>query len=250
MSPMNHSERTGLPSQGGGFKRSSSERATRQCVSMSFHTIYLSLIIRPESPRQSPLKDTVLRSDTSVPPAGSPPPSYEPIPFPSRRVEPIPPSDIPNHSSASLPPIPAPSDDYSWEWGGFPQRSPIGMQYPAPAPLKILDGTPADDLATASKPDEFHRSKSLPPEFELDFSDGPPSTSPPEAEQLRGLEPLSDVETDYGHGPSSPSQEEYKSWVRWWRRDRRLPGGVDIRVERPPSKHAATTPLPSVSCVL
>ncbi len=242
MSPLSHSERTGLPSQGGDFERSWSERATRQCVSMSFQAIYLSLILRPEAPRQSPLKDTVLISDTSVPPAGVPLPSHEPIPFPSLRGTSDPPSDIPNHSSA-------PSDDYSWEWGGFPQRSPIGMQYPAPTPLKTLDGTPADDLATASKPDEFHRSKSLPPEFELDFSDEPPSTSPPGAEQLRGLEPLSDVETDFAHGPSSPSQE-YRSWVRWWRRDRRLPSGVDVRVERPPLKNAASTPFPSVSCVL
>ncbi|KAH8990604.1 Lipin/Ned1/Smp2-domain-containing protein [Lactarius akahatsu] len=118
------------------------------------------------------------------------------------------------------------------------------MQYPAPALLKTSDGTLVDDLATASKHDEFHRSKSLPPEFELDFSDEPPSTSPAEAEQIRGLEPLSDVETDFSHGPSSPSQE-YKSWVRWWRRDRRLPGGVDVRVERSHLKNAASTPLAS-----
>ncbi|KAI9463544.1 LNS2-domain-containing protein [Lactarius psammicola] len=187
--------------------------------------------------RQSPLKVTILISDTSVPPAGVPPPFHEPIPFPSLRRTSVPPSDIPNHSSA-------PSDDYSWEWGGFPQRSPIGMQYPAPAPLKTLDGTPADDLATGSKTDDFHRSKSLPPEFELDFSDEPPSTSPPEAEQIRELDPLLDVETDFGHGQSSSSQE-YRSWVRWWRRDRRLPGGADVRVERPPLKNAASTPLPS-----
>lgn len=163
----------------------------------------------------------------------TPPPSHEPIPFPSLRVTSVPPSDIPNHPSA-------PSDDYSWEWGGFPQRSPIGMQYPVPTPLQALDGTLADDLVTASKLDDFHRSKSLPPEFELEFSDELPSTSLPEAEHLRQLEPLSDLETDYSHGPSSPSQE-YRSWVRWWRRDRRLPSGV----ERPPLKAVASTPLPS-----
>ncbi|KAH9001995.1 LNS2-domain-containing protein [Lactarius hatsudake] len=190
------------------------------------------------TPRQSPLKDTVLISDTLVPIAGIPPTSREPIPFPSLRP------DIPIRSSAPLPSTSTPTDDYSWEWGGFPQRSPIGMQYPAPALLKTLDGTPVDDLATASKHDEFHRSKSLPPEFELDFSDEPPSTSPAEAEQIRGLEPLSDVETDFSHGPSSPSQE-YRSWVRWWRRDRRLPGGVDVRVERSHLKNAASTPLAS-----
>ncbi|KAH9176429.1 Lipin/Ned1/Smp2-domain-containing protein [Lactarius sanguifluus] len=144
---------------------------------------------------------------------------------------------IPIRSSAPLPSTSTPTDDYSWEWGGFPQRSPIGMQYPAPALLKTLDGTPVDDLATASKHDEFHRSKSLPPEFELDFSDEPPCTSPAEAEQIRGSEPLSDVETDFSHGPSSPSQE-YRSWVRWWRR-------VDVRVERSHLKNAASTPLPS-----
>ncbi|KAN0129760.1 LNS2 (Lipin/Ned1/Smp2) domain containing protein [Lactarius tabidus] len=151
--------------------------------------------------------------------AVTPAPSHEPIPFPSLRVTSVPPSDISNHPSA-------PSDDYSWEWGGFPQRSPIGMQYPVPTPLQALDGTSADDLVTASELDDFHRSKSLPPEFELEFSDELPSTSLPEAEHLRQLEPLSDVEADYSHGPSSPSQE-YRSWVRWWRRDRRLPRGVD-----------------------
>ena len=122
------------------------------------------------------------------------------------------------------------------------------MQYSVPNPLQTLEGTPVDDLATASNIDDFHRSKSLPPEFELEFSDDLPSTSLPEDEQLRRLEPLSDVETDYSHGPSSPSQE-YRSWVRWWRRDRRLPSGVDVRVERPPLKAAASTPLPSVSSV-
>jgi hypothetical protein len=122
------------------------------------------------------------------------------------------------------------------------------MQYQVPTPLQTLDSNSADDLAMANKLDDFHRSKSLPPEFELEFTDELPSTSPPEAEQLRQLEPLLDGETDYGHGPSSPSQE-YKSWVRWWRRDRRLPNGVDVRVERPPLKTVASTVLSSVSCV-
>ncbi|KAI9437755.1 Lipin/Ned1/Smp2-domain-containing protein, partial [Lactarius indigo] len=39
-------------------------------------------------------------------------------------------------------------DDYSWEWGGFPQRSSIGMQYPAPTPRKTLDGTPVMQRAS------------------------------------------------------------------------------------------------------
>ncbi|KAF8274415.1 Lipin/Ned1/Smp2-domain-containing protein [Lactarius quietus] len=104
-------------------------------------------------------------------------------------------------------PLSCSTDDYSWEWGRFPQRSPINMQYPVPIPLQTLDGTSTDDLAMANKLDDFHRSKSLPPEFELEFSDELPSTSPPEVEQLRQLEPLLDGETDYGHGPSSPSQD-------------------------------------------
>jgi hypothetical protein len=216
------------------------KRASDKAVRVYVLPDSLSLILRLETSRQSPLpsKNTVLISDTCSPPAVTPPPSHEPIPFPSLRVTSVPPSDIPNHPSA-------PSDDYSWEWGGFPQRSPIGMQYPVPTPLQALDGTLADDLVTASKLDDFHRSKSLPPEFELEFSDELPSTSLPEAEHLRQLEPLSDLETDYSHGPSSPSQE-YRSWVRWWRRDRRLPSGV----ERPPLKAVASTPLPSVSCVM
>ena len=123
------------------------------------------------------------------------------------------------------------------------------MPYPVPNPLQTLDGTLADDLATGSKLDDFHRSKSLPPEFELEFSADPSSVSPPEAEQLRRLEPLLDVETDLGHRPSSASQE-YRSWVRWWRRDRRLPSSVDVRVERSPSKAVASTPLASVSHAL
>jgi len=180
-----------------------------------------------------------LLSDTPVSLAGVSSPSHEPIPFPSLRVTSVPPSDIPNHSA----------DDYSWEWGGFPQRSPMAMQYPAPALLNTLGGIPTDDSAIESEHDEFHRSRSLPPEFELDYSDSPLSSSPPEAEQLRGLEPLSDVETDYGQAPSSSSQE-YRSWVRWWRRDRRVPSGVDARVERAPLKNAASMPLSSVSCVL
>lgn len=219
------------------------KRASNKAVRVYVLLDNIFLILHPETSRQSPLplKNADLISDTCSPPAGTPPPSHEPIPFPSLRVTSVPPSDIPSHPSA-------PSDDYSWEWGGFPQRSPIGMQYPVPTPLQTLDGAPADDLATASKLDDF-RSKSLPPEFELEFSDELPSTLLSEDEQLRRLEPLSDVETDYSHGPSSPSQE-YRSWVRWWRRDRRLPSGVDVRVERLPLKAAASTPLPSVSCVL
>ena len=184
----------------------------------------------PSSIASVTLEGHYLISNTFVPLAGIPQASQEPIPFPSLRVESAPP-------------------DYSWEWGGFPQRSPVGTQYPVPTPLQTLDGALADDLATDSKVDDFHRSQSLHPEFGLEFSDEPPSTLPPEADQLHQLESLSDVETEYGHGPSSPSQE-YRSWVRWWRRDRRLPSGVDIRVERPPLKTAATIPLPSVSCIL
>lgn len=123
------------------------------------------------------------------------------------------------------------------------------MQHPThsgTAPLKSVHGTEHDEQLVVSEPGEFQRSKSLPPELELDASDGVPSTSLQSNEQLNGQEPLSDVEIGFDHD-SGMSNQERRSWVRWWRRDSRHPRSIDVR---PSLKSAATTPLPSVSCIL
>ncbi|KAI0253971.1 Lipin/Ned1/Smp2-domain-containing protein [Lactifluus subvellereus] len=194
---------------------------------------------------------TVYASDTSLklpnpPPSGPSSPSHEPIPFPSLRAPSALPPDALPHSSDTLPQTSAPSDDYSWEWGGFPQRSQVHMQYATlqdPGPPEIVDGGESDGQLPASQPEEFQRSQSLPPEFELDLPEEAASSSLRASEQLPGQEPLSDVETGYDHGLRTSGRER-RSWVRWWRRDSRHPQSVDVRIERPPVRSAASTPLP------
>ncbi|KAH9998460.1 Lipin/Ned1/Smp2-domain-containing protein [Russula compacta] len=195
-------------------------------------------------------RTTVSTLDTSpgrpyTPPLHPALPSHEPIPFPSLR----PPSALSpdlahHHSSVSPPRSSATPDEYSWEWGEFPQRSQIQMQHPThsgTASLKSVHGTEPDEQLVVSEPGEFQRSKSLPPELELDASEGVPSTSLQSNEQLNGHEPLSDVETGFDHD-SRMSSRERRSWVRWWRRDSGHPRSVDVR---PSLKSAASTPLPS-----
>jgi hypothetical protein len=195
---------------------------------------------------------TIYASDASNHSLSGPPsPSHEPIPFPSLRApSPLPP-DAPHHSSDTLPPTSAPSDDYSWEWGGFPQRSQVHVQYATlqgPCPPEIVNGAESDEQLSVSQPEEFQRSKSLPPEFELDLPEEAAS-SLQTSEQLPGQEPVSDIETGYDHGLRTSGRER-RSWVRWWRRDSRHPQSVDVRIERPPVRSAASTPLPIVSRVL
>jgi hypothetical protein len=121
------------------------------------------------------------------------------------------------------------------------------VQYPTlsgTAPLKTVHGTEADELLVASQPEGFQRSKSLPPEFELDITEEAPSTSLQLNEQLSGQEPLSDVETGFDHD-SGMSGRERRSWVRWWRRESRH-SRIDMHFDRTHPKSVAGTPLPSV----
>ena len=191
--------------------------------------------------------------DTSLSPLdtqSSTPLSPSPIPFPSLHEPANFPSGTPPHPSdtASLPS--APSDDYSWEWGGFPQRSPLHIQYPnfpSPGQPKSADTVEHDEqLPAAGQSEEFQRSKSLPPEFELNLSEEASSPALQTSKQLLGQELLSDVETGYGRGMRTSSRER-RSWVRWWRRDSRHPQSVDVDNERPSLRNAASIPLPTVS---
>lgn len=117
------------------------------------------------------------------------------------------------------------------------------------APLKTMHGMEIDEQLESSQPGEFQRSKSLPPEFELDVTEGVPSTSLQLNEQPSGQELLSDVETGFDHDSGMLGRES-RSWARWWRRDNRHARRADMRSERPPLQSAASAPLPSVSCIL
>lgn len=124
------------------------------------------------------------------------------------------------------------------------------MEFPTlsdTAPLNP-DGPELDGQLPASQPTEFQRSKSLPPEFEHDVSEGVPSTSLQSDEQPNGQEPLSDVEIGFDKD-SGMSGRERRSWVRWWRRDSRHPRSVNVRLDRPPLKSAVSMSSPSVSCI-
>ena len=172
-------------------------------------------------------------------------PSHKPIPFPILH----PPSglspDHPHHTPISLPRSSATSDEYSWEWGGFPQRSQIHMEdtHSDTAPLETACGTEADEQLVVSQSGEFQRSKSLPPELERDLTEEVPLISLQSNEELNEQEMLSDVETGFDHDPMLG--RERGSWTRWWRRDNR----VDVRSDRPPLRSAASAPLANVSFI-
>jgi hypothetical protein len=178
-------------------------------------------------------------------------PSHKPIPFPSLHPPSASLPSPPHHTSVALPQSSATPDEYSWEWGGFPQRSQIRIDYDfsGTAPLTTAHGMETDVQLVVSQPEEFQRSKSLPPEFELALTEGVPSTSLLSDEQLNGQELLSDVETGFDHDPSMLGRE-YRSWARWWRRDNRHPRRVDVNSERPPLQSVMSAPLPSVSSIL
>ena len=215
----------------------------------------LFVTVRIDGSQRSDLRDqnnTVSTSDT-VPGLPDAHPfqnatlSHEPIPFPSLRPSSVLASDSPHSSSLLLRSSPM-SDEYSWEWGGFPQRSQIRMEHPTlsdTAPLNV-HSSEVDEQLLVSQPGEFQRSKSLPPEFELDISEGVSSISL-QSDELNGQEPMSDVETGFDND-SSMSGRERRSWVRWWRRDGKHPRS-DVRLERLPLKSSLSTPLPSVSCI-
>ena len=172
-------------------------------------------------------------------------PSPEPIPFPSLHTSSALSSDHPHHISVSLPHSSATSDEYSWEWGGFPQRSQINMEDTDSGIAS--HGTETDEQLIVSQSGEFHRSKSLPPELECDLTEELPSISLQPNEQLNEQELLSDVETGFDH--DLMLGRERRSWARWWRRDNRHTRRVDGRSDRPHLQSAASTPLTSVSFV-
>jgi len=176
-------------------------------------------------------------------------PSPKPIPFPSLYPPSVLSPDHPHHTSVPLPRSSATSDEYSWEWGGFPQRSPIHMEdtHSGPAPLKTAHGTEVDELLVVGQSGDFQRSKSLPPELEHNLTEEVPSISLQSNEQLNEQELLSDVETGFDHDPGMLGQER-RSWARWWRRGNRHMRRVDGRSDRPLLQSAASAPLPSVSC--
>lgn len=158
-------------------------------------------------------------------------PSHKPVLFPSLHPSP----DHPHHTSVSLPRSSDTSDEYSWEWGGFPQRSQIHMEDTHSGTA----GTETDEQLVVSQPGEFQRSKSLPPELERDLAEEVPSISLQSDEQLNEQELLSDVETGFDHDPMLG--RERGSWTRWWRRDNRVDGRS--------LQSAASVPLPTVSFV-
>jgi hypothetical protein len=90
--------------------------------------------------------------------------------------------------------------------------------------MKTERSTETDEQLVVSQMGEFQRSKSLPPEFELDVTGGVASTSLQSNEQ----ELLSDVETGFDHDSGMLGRES-RSWARWWRRDDRHARRVDIR---------------------
>jgi hypothetical protein len=178
-------------------------------------------------------------------------PSHEAIPFPSLRAPSALPSDASHHCLDPAPATSAPPDDYSWEWGGFPQRSQVHMPYPTHPrrQSKTNNSAEADEQLPANQPEESARSKSLPPEFQPNLPEAALSPTLHASEQLPQHEPLSDVETGYDRGLRTSGRER-RSWVRWWRRDSRHPRSVDVGMERPSLRSAASTPLPTVSCGL
>ncbi len=175
-------------------------------------------------------------------------PSHKPIPFPSLHPHSTLSPDHPHHTSVSLPRSSVTSDEYSWEWGGFPQRSQIHMEdtYSGTASVKTAHRTETDEQFVVSQSGEFQRSKSLPPELEDGLTEEVPSISLQSNEQLSGQELLSDVETGFDHDPMLG--RERKSWARWWRRDHKHTRRVG-RSNRPSLQSAASAPLPSVSCI-
>jgi len=201
---------------------------------------------RSSASSNSPHTTAISASDTSLgmsdTTAFRPVSPHEPVPFPSL----CPPSALPPFplSHSSLPPSrnSVTTDEYSWEWGGFPQRSQIHI-HPTlsdTAPLRTEHDTEAVEVNQSG---EFQRSKSLPPEFALDPTEGVASTLLQSDEQLNGEEFLSDVEAGFDDGDSGMSRRERRSWVRWWRRDSKHQRSVNVPFERPPLKSAVSAVL-------
>ncbi|KAH9957887.1 Lipin/Ned1/Smp2-domain-containing protein [Russula dissimulans] len=169
-------------------------------------------------------------------------PHHEPIPFPSLCSPSGLPPDHLSHSSLPIAQNSATSDAYSWEWGRFPQRSQIHI-HPTLSDTAPLKTEPDTEAVEANRSGEFQRSRSLPPEFELDPPEGVVSTLLQSNEQLGGQD-LSDVEGIFDDdGDSGMSRRERRSWVRWWRHDSKHQRSGGVPFERPPLKNAVSTVL-------
>ena len=191
------------------------------------------------------LSGEVLKTSASSNPAS---PSPKPIPFPTLHPSPALSPDHPHHTPVPLPQCPATSDEYSWEWGGFPQRAQTHLaDTHSGTAVKSARGTETNEQLIVSQSGEYQRSKSLPPELECDLTEEVPSISLQSDEQLNDQELLSDVETGFDHDPMLG--RERGSWARWWRRDNRHSRRVDERSDRPPLQSAASASLLSVSFV-
>ncbi|KDQ64419.1 hypothetical protein JAAARDRAFT_28049 [Jaapia argillacea MUCL 33604] len=95
------------------------------------------------SPSPSPSPNRTPEASRSPSPEPGPSSSRaggSPIPFPSVRATSAPPPDMESEISAPIPKKPGMNgslkglsvspDEYSWDWGGFPQRSPMNTNFP------------------------------------------------------------------------------------------------------------------------
>ncbi|KAI0057546.1 LNS2-domain-containing protein [Artomyces pyxidatus] len=159
-------------------------------------------------------------------------------------------------------PLAPPASEYSWEWGAFPQKSPVTTKYPRTLlqpPLGIEELTA--EAEEPSTPADFHRSKSLPPELEVDEIEPPPLPTPPETDidGERSDGALSDGDVEDHRMPERRSsvtgEAERRSWVRWWRRSNARTQSVDVRgngvrerkvSDRPALNTVATAPSQTI----
>ncbi|THH19909.1 hypothetical protein EW146_g1340 [Bondarzewia mesenterica] len=196
----------------------------------------------------------------------------QPIQFPTIRSPSAPPIETPQHHAhhastldSSSSPLP---DEYMWEWGAFPQRSPMRTTFPKTTRSKIAAkavGAAGDIAEMSGESDleeeeeghaEFQRSKSLPPALdgEIDVQVEGPSEGEEEPRsdmEKSDEEPISDAdaEPDAGKrrmGATDAEQRQIQnadrtSWAKWWRRsakgrtqsmDMRSEEGQNASVER------------------
>ncbi|TFY54890.1 hypothetical protein EVG20_g9528, partial [Dentipellis fragilis] len=183
-----------------------------------YHSQHVGSQARPSSEQTEPSssavpfpsasRDIEAITEHSAPPspklqihAPSPPASPRAVPFPRAPSEPLPGSPPCLHPSTSAP------DEYSWEWGAFPQKSPMTAQFPNKhkyadiAELEgesDLSGPEGEKSEVSGSPGDFQRSKSLPPMLDMEEEKGVVSEPEPEIEH----EPKSDDEPlSEGEGP-------------------------------------------------
>ena len=205
------------------------------------------------------------------------------VPFPNGRADSAPPIESPPrqhlHRASTIDVSSSPpADEYMWEWGAFPQKSPMRATFPKTTRSKMAAkavGLVGDIAEMSGESDEegiheeFQRSKSLPPELQVDGS-GEVRSDVEKSDD----EPLSDGDGD-GQGRLSAGDAaqiqmqnaERTSWVRWWRRGTKTrTQSVDVRSgdsltgprtrkisgkgDRPALKAYNSVPLEVVSLVL